>query len=217
MDWSALLKAGEIILGGAVGGIASVLGLSRWLGAVWLARIVEKEKAKYGREIEDLKASYAQELARYRAQLDRSVFVTRAHFEAELAAYKQVFEGLGEVKLAISGTRPKMGVSPEGDSKEDRLRRLAERLNLLIAAHDKTVKTIEHLSPFYPQDIYLKLGECLTAARGEILDIRTGGNETFSLAWYEEGQKRLDVFFPAYNAVTEAIRHRISTLAIIPR
>ena len=34
------------------------------------------------------------------------------------------------------------------------------------------------------------------------------------------GTKKLEAigrFFPAYNAVTEVIRHRISTLAIIPR
>jgi hypothetical protein len=93
---------------------------------------------------------------------------------------------------------------------------LAKRLDLLIEAHDKTIKIIEHLSPFYPRDIYFKLGECLTAARGEILDITTSGDETFSLGWFEEGQKRLDKFYPAYNAVTEAIRDRISTLAIIP-
>lgn len=109
-----------------------------------------------------------------------------------------------------------MGVSRQVETKEERIKRLAERLNLLIEAHNKTVKIIEHLSPFYPQDIYNKLGECLTAARGEILDIQTGGDETFSSKWYEEGQKRFGVFFPAYNAVTEAIRHRTSTLAIIP-
>ena len=217
MDWSAWLKAGEVIFGGAVGGTASVLGLSRWLGDAWLGRMLEKEKAKYAREIEKLKAEFAQELERYRAQLDRSVFVTRAHFETELAAYKQVFEGLGEVRLAISGTRPMMSVSPEGESKEDKIKRLAERLNLLIGAHDKTVKVIEHLSPFYPQDIYFKLSMCLSVARGEILDIQTGGDETFSLKWYEEGQRRLDAFFPTYNSVTEAIRNRIATLAIIPR
>jgi hypothetical protein len=90
-------------------------------------------------------------------------------------------------------------------------------LDILIEAHDKTIKTIEHLSPFYPRDIYSKLNECLTAARGEILDIQTDGDETFSLGWFEEGQKRLDKFYPAYNAVTEAIRVRIATLAIIPR
>ncbi len=217
MNWSAWLKVGEVIFGGAVGGSAAVVGLSRWLGDVWLARFVERERAKYQREIEELKAHFAQEIERYRAKLDRSIFVTRAHFETELAAYKKVFEGLGEVRLAISGTRPMMGVSPQDESRENKLTRLAERLTALIEAHDKTVKIIEHLSPFYPRDIYLKLGECLTAARGEILDIQTGGDETFTFAWYEEGQKRLDVFFPAYNAVTEAIRHRISTLAVIPR
>src|SRR6266849_2896383 len=130
MDWSMLIKAGEVVFGGALGGTAAVLGLSRWLGDVWLGRILEKERAKYAQEIEKLKAGFAQELERYRAQLDRSVFVTRAHFETELAAYKQVFEGLGEVRLAISGTRPMMSVSPRGETKEERIKRLFERLNL---------------------------------------------------------------------------------------
>ncbi len=110
-----------------------------------------------------------------------------------------------------------MGISAEGETKETKYKQLGERLKVLIEAHDKTVKTIEHLSPFYPRDIYTKLNECLTAARGEILDIRTAGDETFTFGWFEERQKRLDAFYPAYNAVPEAIRNRISTLAIIPR
>jgi len=31
------------------------------------------------------------------------------------------------------------------------------------------------------------------------------------------GQQRLDAFFPLYKGVTEAIRERIGTLAIVPR
>jgi hypothetical protein len=205
------------LIAGIFGGSAVVLIVWKWFGDVLLGKIIEKEKAKYNKEIEDLKSKYAQELETYRAQLDRATFVTRAHFEVELEAYKRLFEGLGEVRLAIAGTRPMMSVSPENETNEDRLKRLAGRLNLLIETHDKTVKVIEHLSPFYPQYIFLKIGECLTVARGEILDIQTGGNDTFSLSWYEEGQRRLDAFFPAYNAVTEAIRDRISRLAIIPR
>jgi hypothetical protein len=214
VGWSALLKAVAPIFYGAIGGSAAILGLSRWLGNVWLGRLLEKEKAKYAEETEKLKAEFAKELEHYRAQLDRSTFVTRAHFETELEAYKQVFEGLGEVRLAIAGTRPMMGL---GGTKEERTKILEERLDDLVKAHNKTARVTEHLSPFYPQDIHLKVGECLTAARGEILDIQTGGDSTFSSAWYEKGQKRLDVFFSAYNSVTEAIRHRISTLAIIPR
>jgi hypothetical protein len=216
MDWSRLLSAAEVVVGGAVGGSLTVAGLSRWLGDVWLARIVEKERAKYGRELEELKAGFARELERYRTQLDRSVFVTRAHFETELNAYKQVFEGLAEVRLAISGTRPMMGVSHADETRETKIKALAERLSLLVEAHNKTVRIFENLSPFYPRAIYLKIDQCLIAARGEILDIQTGGDETFTFKWFEEGQRRLDVFSPAYNDVTEGIRERIATLAITP-
>jgi hypothetical protein len=186
------------------------------LGDFWLARIIQKEKAKYEREIEELKARFARELERYRSQLSHSVFVTRAHFETELGAYKKVFEGLGEVRLAISGTRPMVGVSRPDETTEDKIKSLAGRLETLVEAHNKTVRIFENLSPFYPREIYLKVDECLRAARGEILDLQTAGDETFTAKWFEKGQKRLDAFFPAYNAVTEGIRDRIATLSIIP-
>jgi hypothetical protein len=91
------------LVGGGVGGTLTVTGLSRWLGDVWLGRILEKEKAKYGRELEQLRASFAEKLEWYKDALDRSktllqariessVFVTRAHFETEFGAYKKVFE-----------------------------------------------------------------------------------------------------------------------------
>jgi hypothetical protein len=64
---------------------------------------------------------------------------------------------------------------------------------------------------------YVKLEQCLTAARGEILDIQTGGDETLSLGWRQQGQKRRDEFFAAYNGLSDAVRQRISALAIIPR
>lgn len=124
---------------------------------------------------------------------------------------------MGEVRLAIAGTRPMMNITRPSDTKEDRLRDLNDRLNLLIEAHNKAVKVVERFNPFYPRDIYVKLSECLTAARGEILDIQTGGDETFSFRWHEQGQKRRDEFFAAYNALTDAIRQRIAALAIIPR
>lgn len=204
------------LIAGALGGSIAIAGLWRWLGDVMLGKIIEGEKARYTKELEGLKAKFAHELETYRARLDRAVFVTRAQFEVELDAYKRVFEGLGEVRLAIGGTRPMIGVSAADETREEKLKRLAERLDVLIEAHDRTLKIIEHLSPFYPRDICNKLNECLTAARGEILDIQTGGDETFTLGWYEEGQRRLDAFYPAYNAATEAIRDRISVMAIIP-
>jgi hypothetical protein len=79
----------------------ALAGLSHWLGDRWLGRLLEKEKAKYAHELATLQAGFAQELARYHAQLDRSTFVTRAHFETEYTAMKKVSQSLSVVKLAV--------------------------------------------------------------------------------------------------------------------
>lgn len=204
------------VIGGLLGGSVAAVALWKWLGDLMLGKIIERERAKYAKEIEALKAKYSQDIESYRARLDRSVFVTRAHFETEFEAYKNLFEGLAEVKFAILGTRPSMRLERQDETEEDKRKELAESLNLLVRAHNKTVNVVEHLNPFYPNDIYLKLNECLTAARGEILDIKTAGDTTFSLGWYQEGQKRCDAFLAAFNSVADAIRLRISTLSIIP-
>jgi hypothetical protein len=60
-------------------GIAASTAASKWLGKYWLEWLLAKHKAEYDQELEH-----------YRAQLDRSVFVTRAHFETEYTAMKEV-------------------------------------------------------------------------------------------------------------------------------
>lgn len=213
VDWPTVFQA---IVGGALGGSAVVFSLSRWLGDIWLKRIILKEKSRYDREIETLKARFSQDLENYKARIDRSVFVTRSHFETELSAYKLAYEGLGDIRLLMAGMRPMLGFTSEADTEEIKLSALGVKLQELAQIHDKTMKTIENLCPFYPQDIYEKLSQCLCAVRGEILDVRTGGKNTFGIEWFRKGRDRMDAFLTAYQAATEAIRDRISNLAVIP-
>jgi hypothetical protein len=92
------------------------------LGDVWLGRILEKEKAKYGRELEQLRAGFAEKLEWYKDALDRSktllqariessAYVTRAHFETAFAALKKVFEDLAEIRLILPSIYPLIAVT----------------------------------------------------------------------------------------------------------
>jgi hypothetical protein len=49
MPW--WITALENLIGGALGGMAIVFGLSKWLGTMWL----EKQKARYSKELEGFK------------------------------------------------------------------------------------------------------------------------------------------------------------------
>lgn len=215
------------LLGGALSTTVILAALGRWLGKVWLGRILEQEKAKHSRHLEELRTRYAQQLEFFRdaldrsknllqAEIDRSVFVTRVHFETEFEAYKRLFEALSEVKLTMAVMRPMLSVEPANEAEQDRRRRLFERLTALKEAYSKAVTVVENQSPFYPAEIYSKIGECLRLANLEIVDVSTGGNETFGLAWYKQGSERWESFLGVYNVVSDMIRSRIASLAILP-
>ena len=86
----------------------------------------------------------------------------------------------------------------------------------LVEAHDKAVRTIENLAPFYPQDIFEKLASCLQLVRLEINTIVAG--EVFSEEEERSrlGEQRLEKFTAAYGEASEAVRRRIATLSILP-
>ncbi len=212
---------------GGVGGALMVTGLSRWLGDVWLGRLLAKEKAKYDQQLEQLRAVYAEKLEGYKdaldrsknllqAQIERSVFVTRAHFETEFEAYKKIFEDLAEVRLLMAAMHPTLRIAREDESREDRLKELSANLLKLADAHDKAARTTENLAPFYPQEVLEKVNRCLQLIRIEILNVQTGGERTFLAEWSRQGEDRVKEFLLAYQETSDVVRQRIATLAILP-
>lgn len=211
LDWASFLNG---MLGGAAGALLIVAGLSRWLGDVWLGRILQREKAKYSSELEQLKSRYAKELEAFRATLDRSVFVSRVQFETEFNSMKQVYQALAEVRLTMASVRPTFSVGLMDEPDTEKRRRLGERLGELTKAYNKLVAEVENLAPFYPRELYAQLEECLRAAQREVVDVQTGGDDTFSPSWYQDGSRNRDRFMAAHSAVTELIRERISRFSV---
>ena len=215
LNWSSI---GQGVLGGLLSSAMALPLAARYLGDFWVGKALAKQKAKYEGDLEGLRAHYAQELQRAKAELDSLVFVTRAQFETEFAAYKQMFEALGPVRLAMGGTRPMLSVVREGETREDKLRALAGRLKDLIDAQNKAVSIVENLLPFFPAEIYrCIIDKCLRVSRHEILDLQTSGDATLSLDWHEEGNRRMEEFLAGYTEAADMIRVRISMLAVLPR
>ena len=201
MDLSALLEG---LFGGAVGGTMIVLGLSRWLGDVWLGRLLEKEKAKYAEAIEKLKAAIAQELERYRAQLDRSVFVTRAHFETEFTAMKEVSQCLSEVKVAFRSLHPIDAAVKITDAER------TERINWLARANNKYLEKLEEWAVFLEPSLYSEFEHAYVAANDEWRRLKTNAEEP-------DRAGTVRYFWKSYQQACQLVRDRIKSLAVMPR
>ncbi len=177
-------------------------------------RMLATLKARNDQELEKLKLSHAQSLAFYQHEFDKTILVTKVHFETEFSALKEAFQKLAEVRLTLAGIRPFMSVAAAGETREDKLKGLFERLGKLTAAYDALIATTENLRPFYPKDIYEYFEECSRAAWMEITDVQTSGDNIFKSDWYAAGRQNNERFMKAYNTVAVLIRDHIATLAI---
>ena len=89
---------GEIVLAVLAslgGGGAIVFGMSNWLGKVWADRLMQKERAKYERQLEDLKAGLSRENDRTTQTLREKLSLYKEALEPvlELVTYMQLDPG----------------------------------------------------------------------------------------------------------------------------
>lgn len=206
------ITAIESLVIGGLGGWGTVRGLSKHLGDRWL----EGLKAKYMRELEEFKDELEKQRKRVQAGIDRSVFVTRAQFETEFQAMKDLFKVLSDVFLNVNNLRPMFSVEPAEEEDIERRKKLGARLLALQKSYNELVTTAEMLRPFYPSRLYTVVEECLKAAHSEIMNVRTAGDETFTFGWFQDGEKNRNRYSAAYNDAARMIRERIETLAVIP-
>lgn len=177
-------------------------------------RMLAKLKARNDQELEKLKLTHAQSLAFHQHEFDKTILVTKVHFETEFSALKEAFQKLAEVRLTMASIRPFMSVAPAGETREDKLKGLFERLEKLISAYNGLIATTENLRPFYPKDIYEYIDECSSAVWMEITDVQTSGDEVFKSEWYAAGRQNNERYMKAYNTVAGLIRDHIATLAV---
>jgi hypothetical protein len=195
------------------GDTAVLLAVFGLLGKRWL----DGRLQKHDRDMAGLKADLEASMRVLQAEIDKTIVVTKVHFETEFEAYKIVFAKLAEMRIQFGGLRPSLDIVPAGDTRDARRGRLAQLAQKAQDAYNQLITTSENLSPFYPTEIYRQIQECQRLASLEINDILTSSHDEFTHEWFARGRDNLRQFMTAYHNVSDLIRDRISKLALIPR
>lgn len=199
-----------ILSGGVTGAVISAL----WNHFSKLS--LQRNQASSAEKLAKVEHSLESLQRKDQAEIDRSVFVTRAHFETEFEAMKDIFSSLSEVRVAMNGVRPMLAIEPADETKEERLKRLSERLKALMIATDKLLNTSESKAPFYSEELYGSVNVCWKWAVMEINSIREAGPDSLNPAEYLRSQSYKDKFSEGYFESARIIRNRIAKLAILP-
>jgi len=95
MHFTDLAEIVASVLVSLGGGGAIVLGLSNWLGKIWADRLMEKEKVRYQKELENFKA-----------QLNRENDRTGQTLREKLALYKEAIPPLVDFIMPLFNATP---------------------------------------------------------------------------------------------------------------
>ncbi len=128
----------EIILSlitGFGGGAVLIFALSSWLGKVWANRILEKDRARYEKEMED-----------FRQRGAKQQFVHQLQFEKEFDIYYKLWGRLIKLGRAADRFRPGLHTS-DGKSPE-------EHMKDFKTAYDGVDEIVYLYRPFYAPDVF---------------------------------------------------------------
>jgi hypothetical protein len=206
----------QSLVSGLVGGALSGAGVFKYFADTARDRWMETVKAENAKELENFKNAIQREQKALQVHLDRSVFVSKAQFDTEFNAMRDVFRLATDVWLAMEGLRPMFKTRPANETEADRLKALWVRWEGLAAAFNKFSPEIESLSPFYPKELHAVLLGCRGHAAIELKQVETGGEETFNIHWYTQAEDNRREFKANYSRAAVLIRDRLERLAVIP-
>lgn len=186
-----------------------VKGLTSHLAERWLTRY----KSELDKEFEKYRDKLEQGRRRVEADLGQRTYVSKAQFDTEFNAIKEIFAALGKVRLSFNGLRPFVDWIP--DEEEPRLQLVSARLGHFRPLLDALITTVESAYPFVPDDIYEQLEICMRTGMIEAKHIEQSGAKALSPSGYQDGTRQHKEFTTAYFAASKLVRERVKRLSEI--
>jgi hypothetical protein len=175
MDWPTWLKLIGI---SAASGAAAASAAFKLFGDYWLA----KRKAEYDKEIERLKAQYAQDLEHYRVKLNQSN-----------TAIREVSQCLSEVNVLFRKLHPVDGsirlTTAETTQYIEELERASDRFNAKL----------QEWAVFLAPDLYDAFERCHTAADSEWRRLKARSDEP-------DRAGTVNYFWTSYRQASQLVR-----------
>lgn len=201
-----LVSSVFISIGGAS---AVIIGLSSWLGKVWAMKILEKDKSKYQKELEQLKHEMNIEISRIGNIAGKKLFIHTVQFKKEFEIYEELWAKLVELRISTQSLRPILDAYDRNESEEDRKKR---RINDFIEKFNDFSIVVEKNRPFYPEDTYKIIKEIAQVARREQIEYRFMKGE---IGDYEKAESNIKIILDKSDEVCESIRRRIDSVYVI--
>jgi hypothetical protein len=192
----AVIGALKLLLSGGIG--AAFVGL---LGKLWLDRKLERQRAGYDKELENLKAELAQKHTIHKLQ-----------FEKEFAIYDALWAEIVQLKnLCAEAIHTE---NADGKLMRDGKVLEGDRLKPFIEKCKSVVALVESKAPFYAEDVSgkaQKLARIAGSLPTNLVVKHTRASQGQSVSYIDDFET-LRRMMPIIDEIEKSIRNRIGTM-----
>ena len=151
----------------AAAGLLAVLG--PWVGRFVVDKLLEKDRARYQRELEALKSTLEKETQRLQGEIDTRLIIHRAQFETEFEALKDIWKKVAALRGTMAAVRPWGGTVPRNETGHQKEERQKQTYQAFANALAEAKVTVDDQSPFVPEEVDEILNQILESATLEDL------------------------------------------------
>jgi hypothetical protein len=185
MSWQEAGQVGAVIVAALGGGGAIVLGLSKFVGDIWIERF---------------KVDFEAKIKRLESRLEHGNFLLQRFAEYE-------FQALTECWRAAKACEPLLNAMRPDDADKAALPANAKALSI---AHDRLLRVTGRHAPFLPQVSSRALDSMTRILRLEISNYQT--DKDFVLDLKDKGLKNRSEFEALVNVLLAEVQQRVSEL-----
>ncbi|WP_148045461.1 hypothetical protein [Salinisphaera orenii] len=198
------------ILAAFGGGSVVLVGLSVFVGKIWLQRIVASETAQRNKQFAKLEQELESNNLRLKSLLDHKVHIYKAQFDKEFRIYEIVWDALVDLRAATLRLRPTIDcIDPNETEDERKKKRLADFSKPFTDYRD----VVEKNRPFYSPEVYERLDEVLHLCYDESVDFEYTERDTSE--YFKEARRNRDQIVAAIDVTCEKIRKRINSVVAV--
>ncbi len=153
MEVKTVLEIATAIIAGLGGGGAIVIGLSKFFGQYWADKMLEKEKSKHTKEIEDYKSKLKVEIDKINAIQDKALYISKVQYDNEYRIYQEIWEVMHKCIIFTTALYPQGIENVPSDEKEKEEYQTKKHREFANAFNTFSL-TIDKYAPFYKEDFY---------------------------------------------------------------
>jgi len=191
------------LVGGVIGGAISATGI-----ITFFAKSIKE------RWLESVKASYAVELESIKSRLDQGNYVTKAQYDLELGAYKDLWITLSDLR---THSRALFGIDffyPKDSNPTGRDEAKKRSMAALKDAHNAAVQTSDHMAPFYAKEVQTKARAITFHSNSMVQHAREWAADESLLEW-KIVKAEVETLSNLIEELDAMIRDRLTSLRVI--